>query len=149
MYKDTRNGYYQGKYYIDGKEIELSDEIKEVFEEARKEEDKLLRRDRRAGLFRFDDYSTSEYRFIDSIADNEQNVENMILTNEKNFEIKKTLSSLDEEELVLLKLFVEKELTEREISKIIGVSHSTINYRKQKLKDKLRKLLSKLRNFTI
>ena len=34
MNTNNKNGYYHGKYYIDGKEVELPDDIKEIFEEA-------------------------------------------------------------------------------------------------------------------
>lgn len=35
MNTNNKNGYYHGKYYIEGKEVELPDNIKEIFEEAR------------------------------------------------------------------------------------------------------------------
>ena len=56
MSTNNKNGYYHGKYYIDGKEVELSEDIKNIFEEARKVEQRILRQERRYGV-----YSSSNY----------------------------------------------------------------------------------------
>lgn len=140
-----KNGYYNGKYYIDDKEVYLEPEIKEIFEEAKREEEKLLRRDKRYGLFRFEDYDQEKYNFIDSIADEGSDVEEILINEEKRLAVKQSLSSLDSDELNLIKLLIEKELTEREIAKILNTSHSTINYRKNKIFKKLREILQNLK----
>lgn len=77
------------------------------------------------------------------------NIEEEVIEKEFKEEIKAILSKLNKDELNLLKLLIEKELTEREISKIIGVSNSTLNYRKKKLLDKLKKLINNLISFVI
>lgn len=149
MQKDRLNGYHKGKYYIDGKEIAIKDNVKKIFEDSKREEEKLRKRDSRAGLFLFQDIDTSERLFMDILEDTNCNIEEEMIEKEFKQEIKIILSSLNKDELHLLKLLIEKELTEREISKIIGVSNSTLNYRKKKLLNKLKKLFNNLISFVI
>ena len=149
MQKDRLNWYHKGKYYIDGKEIAIKDNVKKIFEDSKREEEKLRKRDSRAGLFLFQDIDTSERLFMDILEDTNCNIEEEMIEKEFKQEIKIILSSLNKDELHLLKLLIEKELTEREISKIIGVSNSTLNYRKKKLLNKLKKLFNNLISFVI
>lgn len=149
MQKDRLNGYIKGKYYIDGKEIPIKDDVKKIFEDSKREEEKLRKRDSRAGLFLFQDIDTNERLFMDILQDTKCDIEEEIIEKEFKEEIRIILSSLNKDELHLLKLLIEKELTEREISKIIGVSNSTLNYRKKKLLNKLKKLFNNLISFVI
>lgn len=152
MNTNNRNGYYHGKYYIDGEEVELPDDIKEIFEEARKAEQKILRQERRYGVYSSSNYmlksreqdGNPQEDYIESLEDKTSNIEEKILKNEEILRVKESFSELDKEELRLIKLLIEKELTEREIGKILGISQVAVNKRKHKVFDKLRTLLKDL-----
>ena len=61
------------------------------------------------------------------------------------FKVKELLLwKIEKEELRLIKLLIEKELTEREIGKILGISQVAVNKIKHKVFDKLRTLLKDL-----
>lgn len=152
MSTNNKNGYYHGKYYIDGKEVELSEDIKNIFEEARKVEQRILRQERRYGVYSSSDYiiksrgqnGNAQEDYIESLEDKTSNIEEKVLRNEEILKVKESFSRLDKEELRLIKLLIEKELTEREIGKILGISQVAVNKRKHKVFDKLRTLLKDL-----
>lgn len=152
MNTNNKNGYYHGKYYIDGKEVELPDDIKKIFEEARKAEQRILRQERRYGVYTSSNYMlkskeqdwSSKEDYIESLEDKTSNIEEKILKNEEILMVKESFSELDKEELRLIKLLIEQELTEREIGKILGISQVAVNKRKHKVFDKLRTLLKGL-----
>lgn len=152
MNTNNKNVYYNGKYYIDGKEVELSEEVKEIFEEARKVEQRILRQERRYGVYSSSNYMAKSKElvegtaedYIDRLEDKSSNVEEKILRNEDVLKVKESFSELDKEELKLIKLLIEKELTEREIGKILGISQVAVNKRKHKVFKKLRILLKDL-----
>lgn len=149
MNTNNRNGYYHGKYYIDGKEVELSEEVREVFEEARKAEQRILRQERRYGVYASSDYmskdqgldGSSQEDYIERLEDKSFNLEEKVLKNEEILKVKESFSDLDNEELELIKLLIEQELTEREIGKLLGISQVAVNKRKHKIFDKLRSIL--------
>lgn len=152
MSTNNKNGYYHGKYYIDGKEVELSEDIKNIFEEARKVEQRILRQERRYGVYSSSNYiiksreqnGNAQEDYIESLEDKTSNIEEKVLRNEEILKVKESFSKLDKEELRLIKLLIEKELTEREIGKILGISQVAVNKRKHKVFDKLRTLLKDL-----
>ena len=152
MLIDNKNGYYNGKYYVDGKEIPLSDDIKEIFEETRKLEHRIIRQEIRYKVGRQFNYVVKTNRKvnfdsgidIENIPDNSQNIEDIVSKEDDIIKIRKTLGELEKDELELIKLFIDKELTEREISKIMGISQVSVNKRKHKAFSKLRKLLKNL-----
>ncbi|TRW22097.1 sigma-70 family RNA polymerase sigma factor [Criibacterium bergeronii] len=152
MLIDKKNGYYNRKYYIDGKEIPLSDDIKEIFEETRKLEHRIIRQERRYKVGRPFNYvvkTNGKVNFdsgidIEDIPDNSQNVEEMVSKDEEILKIRKALGELEKDELELIRLLIDKELTEREISNIMGISQVSVNKRKHKVFGKLRNLLKDL-----
>lgn len=152
MLIDKKNGYYNRKYYIDGKEIPLSDDIKEIFEETRKLEHRIIRQERRYKVGRPFNYvvkTNGKVNFdsgidIEDIPDNSQNVEEMVSKDEEILKIRKALGKLEKDELELIRLLIDKELTEREISNIMGISQVSVNKRKHKVFGKLRNLLKDL-----
>ena len=152
MNHKRKNGYHDGKYYINDTEIELSQEVKEVFEEARKTEERLLRQERRYGVHSSSHYlpkneltkGTPKDDFIERIEDKSENTEDTILEKEKAGQVRDSMENLSKDELTLLKLLIEKELTEREIGRILGISQVAVNRRKHKIFDKLRKILNDL-----
>lgn len=152
MNTNNKNGYYHGKYYIDGKEVELPNDIKKIFEEARKAEQRILRQERRYGVYTSSNYMlkskeqdwSSKEDYIESLEDKTSNIEEKILKNEEILMVKESFSELDKEELRLIKLLIEQELTEREIGKILGISQVAVNKRKHKVFEKLRTLLKDL-----
>ena len=89
------------------------------------------------------DWSSKE-DYIESLEDKTSNIEEKILKNEEILMVKESFSELDKEELRLIKLLIEQELTEREIGKILGISQVAVNKRKHKVFDKLRTLLKGL-----
>lgn len=152
MLIDKKNGYYNRKYYIDGKEIPLSDDIKEIFEETRRLEHRIIRQKRRYKVGRPFNYvvkTNGKVNFdsgidIEDIPDNSQNVEEMVSKDEEILKIRKALGELEKDELELIRLLIDKELTEREISNIMGISQVSVNKRKHKVFGKLRNLLKDL-----
>ena len=103
MQKDRLNGYHKGKYYIDGKEIAIKDNVKKIFEDSKREEEKLRKRDSRAGLFLFQDIDTSERLFMDILEDTNCNIEEEMIEKEFKQEIKIILSSLKQRWVASLK----------------------------------------------
>ena len=69
MQRERLNGHIKGKYYIDGKEIPIKDDVKKIFEDSKREEEKLRKRDLRAGLFLFQDIDTNKRLFMDILGD--------------------------------------------------------------------------------
>ena len=82
--------------------------------------------------------------FIERIEDKSENTEDTILEKEKAGQVRDSMENLSKDELTLLKLLIEKELTEREIGRILGISQVAVNRRKHKIFDKLRKILNDL-----
>lgn len=144
MYNHKLNGYHRGKYYINGKEIELSNEVKDVFEEARKAEQNILRKEKRYGVYLSSNFVENSHTDLDNILSSSDDVQEIVIKNETISLVRQALTELDSDELEIIKLLIDKELTEREISKILGISQVAVNKKKHKVYNKLKKLLKEL-----
>lgn len=73
-------------------------------------------------------------------------VEDIALKHLRDEAINEALNNLSSEERTIIKLIFYEELTERQISKIIGVSQKTVNNKKKKILEKLKKELKDYSN---
>lgn len=144
MYNNKLNGYHRCKYYVDGKEIELSEEVKNIFEEARKAEQKILRKEKRYGVYLSSTFVENKHIDLDDILFSEDDVKEKVIKNEIISLVRQALTKFGSDELEIIKLLIDEQLTEREISKILGISQVAVHKKKHKIYNKLKTLLKDL-----
>ena len=80
---------------------------------------------------------------VDAITDEAANIEETVAHRMILNKLRASLTLLSKDEQELLNAIFFRGLSEREWSSILGISQSTVNYRKRKILTKLRKLLEK------
>lgn len=129
------------KYYwiIDGKYYEVS---KETYQKFKREYDhtKMLEEyEKEVVVLSLDAVTSGEHSLSEVIPDTKTNVEDDVIHKiliEKMLSAREELPSGDK---LLLELLFDKNMSQDEAAKIIGMSQSTISYRLEKVLDKIRR----------
>lgn len=126
---------------VDGKLYETSKEVYVAYYKMERRERYLEERDRKEGVKNFSDlgevYCSADEFLSDTKVDIEQDVVNSILL-ESVFDAITTLD--DEEKWLINELFLHGK-SQRQVSKESGIPLMTVNYRKHKVIDKIKKVL--------
>ena len=131
------------KYYwkMDGKIYEVS---KELHDEFRREHDRhtyLRKQEEGVIITSIEAISNIEFGGAEIISDPSVNVEEEAINNVMIEKLHRGLSTLSDDELFLIEHLIYQEISERELSKRTGIPQKTINDRKQKVLEKLKKFL--------
>ena len=133
------------KYYwiIDGKYYEVS---KETYQKYKREHDhskRLQEYENEVVVLSLDAVTTGEHSLSEIISDTETNVENEAIQNVMIEKLKIALAGLSTEELSLINMLYSDLKSEREIAAILGISQKTVNKRKHRILERLKKFLEK------
>lgn len=133
---------YKKKYYIyfDHVPFEVSEaEYRKYYRE--KEHSRYLRKEeQKITIVSYNEIDT-DLSGDDIIADEAVNVEETAIQKIMLEKLRKTLKTLNEDELFLIQQLVYLEQSEREVAKHMRISHTAVHKRWNKLKEKLKKLL--------
>lgn len=125
--------------YVKGKKIYVSDEVYRAYKKELNHEAHLKRLDRKHKVFHFGDFNTS----IVDVADNTVDVEKIIETKMLIEDLYRALNNLNEEERNLIKLLYFDDKTLIEVAKQRNTNPMKISRLRNKVLEKLRKLLDR------
>ena len=125
--------------YVRGKKIYVSDEVYKAYKKQLNHEAHLKRLDRKHKVFHLGDFNTS----IVDIADNTVDVEKIIETKMLIEDLYHALDSLNDEERKLIEALYFEDKTLTEVAKREGTNPMKISRLRNKILEKLRKLLDK------
>ena len=125
--------------YVRGKKIYVSDEVYKAYKKQLNHEAHLKRLDRKHKVFHLGDFNTS----IVDIADNTVDVEKIIETKMLIEDLYRALESLNDEERNLIETLYFEDKTLAEVAKQRDTNPMKISRLRNKILDKLRKLLDK------
>ena len=125
--------------YVRGKKIYVSDEVYKAYKKQLNHEAHLKRLDRKHKVFHLGDFNTS----IVDIADNTVDVEKIIETKMRIEDLYRALDSLNDEERNLIEALYFDDKTLTEVAKKEDTNPMKISRLRNKILEKLRKLLDK------
>ncbi|WP_202708646.1 sigma-70 family RNA polymerase sigma factor [Sporosalibacterium faouarense] len=131
------------RYFIpvDGKYYETTKEIYEVYYRMDRRERYLEERDLKKGVVNFSDMGYSYYSAEEILSDKDTDIETEIMNKMLMETVLEAISTLDEEEKWLIQELFFCGKSQRQLSKETDIPLMTINNRKKKVLDKLRKQL--------
>ena len=126
--------------YIKGKAVKVSEEVYKAYWKITEHEKYLQRKDWKYGVIPF---STLDYdgHFVDNIIDERVDLEKIVEVKMQIEELNKALATLTKKERELIEAIFYKEESLRSIGKKEKVSYQAIGKRRDKILEKLRKLL--------
>lgn len=125
--------------YIKGKKIYVPDEVYRAYKKGLNHEAHLKRLDRKHGVFHFGDFNTG----IVDIADNTVDVEKIIETKILIEDLYRALDSLNDDERNLIEALYFEDKTLTDVAKQGDTNPMKISRLRDKILEKLRKLLDK------
>lgn len=125
--------------YVKGKKIYVSDEVYRAYKKELNHEAHLKRLDKKHKVFHFGNFNTS----IVDIADNTVDVEKVIETKMRIEDLYRALDSLNDEERNLIEALYFDDKTLTEVAKQGDTNPMKISRLRDKILEKLRKLLDK------
>ena len=133
---DKKNYYL----YVKGKAVKVSEEVYKTYWKITEHEKYLQRKDWKNNVLPF---SALDYdgHFIESIVDERIDLEKIVEVKMQIDELNKALATLTKEEKELIEAIFYKGESLRSISKKEKVSHQAISGRRDRILEKLRKLL--------
>lgn len=137
--EDQRMSNREKYIYVKGKKIIVSDEVYRAYKKELNHEAHLKRLDRKHKVFHFGDFNTS----IVDIADNTVDVEKIIETKMLIEDLYRALDSLNDEERKLIEALYFEDKNLAEVAKQGDTNPMKISRLRNKILEKLRKLLDK------
>ena len=136
MDKDKREYFI----YVKGKAVPVSEEVYKAYWKITEHEKYLQRKDWKYDVIPF---SAMDYdgHFVDNITDERIDIEKIVEVKMQIEELNKALATLTKKERELIEAIFYKEESLRSISKKEKVSYQAIGKRRDKILEKLRKLL--------
>ena len=125
--------------YVKGEKIYVSDEIYKAYKKQINHEAHLNEMDRKHRVYGFEDYKID----LNSISDENVDIENIIETKMLIEDLHRALSNLNEEERNLIKLLYFDDKTLIEVAKQRNTNPMKISRLRNKVLEKLRKLLDR------
>ena len=125
--------------YVRGKKIYVSDELYKAYKKQINHEAHLNKMDRKHRVYGFEDYKID----LNSISDENVDIENIIETKMLIEDLYRALSNLNEEERNLIKLLYFDDKTLIEVAKQRNTNPMKISRLRNKVLEKLRKLLDR------
>ena len=126
--------------YIDGVSYEVTeDEYRDFYKS--KNHSQYLRRIEKSFTTVSYEKLTPELSCEDIIADSSVDVEEQVVSNILVEQLVKSYDLLDEDEFFIIQQLFYENKSRREVAELLGISHTAVNKRWDKLKSKLKKLL--------
>ena len=126
--------------YVKGKAIPVSEEVYKAYWKITEHEKYLYRKDREHCVLPFSSFDYDGH-FVDNIIDERIDLEKIVEVKMQIEELNKALATLTKKERELIEAICYKEESLRSISKKEKVSYQAIGKRRDKILEKLRKLL--------
>lgn len=130
--------------FINGKKIEVSEEIYKVYWREKNHENYLKQIDRKNHLLLFSSFDHDGH-FEESIIDEAVDVEKIVQTQMMIDSVRDALSKLSDEEREIIDRLYFNDETLRKVAKEKSIAHPTLIKRRNKILDKLRELLKDFR----
>lgn len=126
--------------YVKGKEVKVSEEVYKAYWKITEHEKYLIKKDWKNNVIPF---SALDYdgHFVDNIIDERVDLEKIVEVKMQIEELNKALATLTKKERELMEAIFYREESLRSISKKEKVSYQAIGKRRDKILEKLRKLL--------
>ena len=126
--------------YVKGKAVPVSEEVYKAYWKITEHEKYLLRKDWKYGVIPFSTLDNDGH-FVDNIIDERIDLEKIVEVKMQIEELDKALATLTKKERELMKAIFYREESLRSIGKKEKVSYQAIGKRRDKILEKLRKLL--------
>ena len=126
--------------YVKGKAVPVSEEVYKAYWKITEHEKYLLRKDWKYGVIPFSTLDNDGH-FVDNIIDERIDLEKIVEVKMQIEELNKALATLTKKERELMKAIFYREESLRSIGKKEKVSYQAIGKRRDKILEKLRKLL--------
>ena len=123
--------------------LEVTETVYKAFYKDKRRQKYLAERSKANQDFSYDMLTTDEFSGEDILIDDRVDVAEQAIQNILLIELRQALLKLSEEERDLIAALYFKGMTEREISRITSIPQKTINDRKHRILQKLRKFLEK------
>ena len=126
--------------YVKGKEVKVSEEVYKAYWKITEHEKYLIKKDWKNNVIPF---SALDYdgHFVDNIIDERIDLEKIVEVKMQIEELHRALNTLTKEERELMEAIFYREESLRSIGKKEKVSYQTIGKRRDKILEKLRKIL--------
>lgn len=139
------NKYY---IYIDGKSVEVSEEVYSAFYKMERRERYLDERDRENGLLYYDSFDNETTSGEEYISDTASiNMEDQLIAEELHDLLHRCIKALPKADRELIKAIYFEQKSERSYGKDIGLSQNSINYHHERILSKLKSLMNILGSF--
>ena len=126
--------------YVKGKAVKVSEEVYKAYWKITEHEKYLQRKDWKYGVIPFSTLDNDGH-FVDNIIDERVDLEKIVEVKMQIEELNKALATLTKKEKELIEAIFYKEESLRSIGKKEKVSYQAIGKRRDKILEKLRKLL--------
>ena len=126
--------------YVKGKAVPVSEEVYKAYWKITEHEKYLLRKDWKYGVIPFSTLDNDGH-FVDNIIDERINLEKIVEVKMQIEELNKAIATLTKKERELMEAIFYREESLRSIGKKEKVSYQAIGKRRDKILEKLRKLL--------
>lgn len=126
--------------YVKGKAVPVSEEIYKAYWKITEHEKYLQRKDWKHNIISFSSLDHDGH-FVDNIIDEKMDLEKIIEVKMRIEELHKALNTLTKEERELMEAIFYKEESLRSISRREKVTHQAISGRRDRILEKLRKIL--------
>ncbi|HGD4214641.1 TPA: sigma factor-like helix-turn-helix DNA-binding protein [Streptococcus agalactiae] len=126
--------------YVRGKAVPVSEEVYKAYWKITEHEKYLYRKDREHCVLPFSSFDYDGH-FVDNIIDEKIDLEKIVEVKMQIEELHRALNTLTKEERELMEAIFYKEESLRSIGKKEKVSYQTIGKRRDKILEKLRKIL--------
>lgn len=138
-----QNSEYENKLFLPmhGMLLEVSESDYKAFYKAQRRQKYLLEQSVENQDISMDMLATEEFLDRRVLTDTGEDVEDLVVRNLLLDKLRDSLSVLDEKELELIRLRYERDLSEKAIGEIYGVSQQAISKRLRKIYDKIKNLM--------
>ena len=126
--------------YVKGKAVPVSEEVYKAYWKITEHEKYLQRKDWKYNVFPFSVFDYDGH-FVDNIIDEKIDLEKIVEVKMQIEELHKALNTLTKEERELMEAIFYKEESLRSISRREKVTHQAISGRRDRILEKLRKIL--------
>ena len=129
--------------YVRGQKVKVSEDIYKVYWREREHEKYLEQVDRKNHLFFFSSLDHDGH-YADNIVDESVDVEKIVETQMMIDTVRKAISRLNTEERDIIERLYFNDETVRSVAKLKSITHPALIKRRNKILDKLRKLIEEL-----
>ena len=129
------------KIRINGTQVTVSMEVYTVYYRTERHAAALKEKDARHGTTSYHALDTDERLGEELLRDPEASVEEQAIANLLREKLRRSIALLSKPEQELIRALYFEELTERQLSCRVGIPQQTINYKRRRILQKLKKLM--------